>query len=158
MHGTSHIKRNISLLWRGNKSHSKASLWLIQSKAHPWFPCRKVSVVVYGPPEGVFSQRTRSQLSLSDPRHWGAHTAWLLDTPYTCAGSRAPRLANASAASFPKLCPPSASPRWQHREQGKGWEGRSFATPCGCLLGAYQRGFQSACYMFEKLPRNCTKL
>lgn len=38
----------------GNKSHSKTSLWPIQSKAHLRSPCRKVSVVVFGPPRGCF--------------------------------------------------------------------------------------------------------
>lgn len=38
----------------GNKSHSKTSLWLIQSKAHLGSPRRKVSVVVFGPPRGCF--------------------------------------------------------------------------------------------------------
>lgn len=143
----------------GNKSHSKTSLWLIQSKAHLGSPHRKVSVVVFGPPRGCF----HSENWASCPCHPLAigeralamvirHTLHLQSIPISKT------FPDPSLFSCPLLFrllnfdnTIQALDESAARER-RAWGGGSSASFSWCLLSSHQRNEASS--VFSKVKKN----
>lgn len=143
----------------GNKSHSKTSLWLIQSKAHLRSPCRKVSVVVFGPPRGCFHAENWASCpchTLAIGEHALAmvirHILHLQKYRFPRLFKTPPPVLMAPPFSSTKLWQHNSSPGWKHRMREQGWGGDGSASLWWCLLSSHQRN--EASRMFSKVWKN----